>query len=131
MNPIQELKEKLAKHPELSFIATPTSITVEPPSASGFSVSFEASSDEYVVHFDGWHEHFDSAEAALECFSFAFSGECRIAITYRGRSPVKWVLEYLEDGQWRADSEVGLFFMPFWVRPRVVYKQNPSLLGAA
>jgi hypothetical protein len=131
MDPIQELKEKLAKHPELRFSATQTSVTVAAPSGAGFSVAFHASPHDYVVHFDGWHEHFDSADHALECFAFAYSGECRLAITYRGRIPVKWVLEYLEEGRWQVDSEVGHFFIPFWIRPRVVYKQNRNLLSAA
>jgi hypothetical protein len=131
MDPILELKEKLAKHPELSFSATQTSLSVDAPSADGFSVSFYASSQDYVVHFDGWHEHFDEAAKALECFAFAYSGECRLAVTYRGRMPVRWTLESLEGGRWRVDSEVGHFFVPFWIRPHVVHKQNPNLLSAA
>jgi hypothetical protein len=131
MDPIQELTEKLAKHPELSFSATRTSVRVAPPSSVGFSVSFHASSRGYVVYFDGWHEHFDSAAQALECFAFAYSGKCRLAVTYRGRIPVKWVLEYMEEGRWQVDSEVGHFLIPFWLRPQVVYKQNPNLLSAA
>jgi hypothetical protein len=129
MDPIEELKEKLVKHPELRFTATRTSVTVAAPS-DGFSVSFYAASPDYVVHFDGWHETFDSTDQALECFAFAFSGECRLAITYRGRTPVKWVLEHLKEGRWRVHSEVGQFFIPFWLRPHVVYKQNPNLLSA-
>jgi hypothetical protein len=131
MDLIEELKKKLAKHPELTFTATQTSVDVAAPSGGGFSVSLRAASQDYIVYFDGWHEHFDSADKALECFAFAYSGECRLAITYRGWIPVKWVLEYLEEGRWQADSEVGHFFIPFWIRPRVVYKQNPNLLSPA
>jgi hypothetical protein len=131
MDPISQLKEKLARHPELSFSATQTSLKVDAPTADGFSVSFHASAQQYVVSFDGWHEHFDEAAKALDCFAFAFSGECRLEVVYRGRTPVKWTLEYLEGDLWRADSEVGLFFFPFWIRPHVVYKQNPNLLRAA
>jgi hypothetical protein len=129
MDPIEELKKKLAKHPELMFTSTRTSVTVAAPSG-GFSVSFNASSKDCVVHFDGWHEHFSSTDKALECFAFAYSGECRLAITYRGRTPVRWVLEYLKEGRWQVDSEVGHFLIPFWLRPHVVYKQNPNLLSA-
>lgn len=128
MDPIEQLKEKLAKHPELRFTSTPTSVSVAAP-AGGFSVSFYATSQSYIVHFDGWHEEFSSTDQALECFAFAFSGECRLAITYRGQTPVKWVLEYLKEGRWQVDSEVGHFFAPFWLRPHVVYRQNPNLLN--
>lgn len=128
MDPIQQLKDKLAKHPQLVVKATATLVEVAAPSVNGFPVSFHASSKEYLVSFAGWHEHFDSAEKAVDCFAFAFSGQCRVAITYRGWMPVKWVMEYLQDGNWLADSEVGLFLVPFWLRPRVEYKQNPHLL---
>ena len=131
MDPIQEIKKRLAHHPELRFTATSTSITVAPSTPDGFAVSCHSSAREFVVNFDGWHEHFDSAQAALDCFAFAFSGKSRLAITYRGRTPVKWVLEHLEDGGWHADSEVGHFLIPFWFPPKVVYRQNPNVLRAA
>jgi len=103
---------------------------VAPTTPDGFAVSFHASSNEFVVHFDGWHEHFESAQPALDCFAFAFSGKARLAITYRGRTPVKWVLEHLDEDGWHADSEVWHFFVPFWFRPTIVYRQNPNVLRA-
>ena len=129
MNPIDELVQQLAKHPELTYKATATSVTIDAPTAEGFQVRLSASRHEYVVGFDGWHEHFTSAEEALNCVTFAYSGRCRVATTYRGRIPVKWVLEYLDGDLWVADSEVGHFFVPFWLRPRVMYRQNPKLLA--
>ena len=128
MNPIDELVRQLAKHPELKYKATATSVTIQAPTADGFQVHMSASRSEYVVGFDGWHEHFKSPEEALNCVTFAYSGRCRVATTYRGWIPVKWVLEHLEGDVWVADSEVGHFFVPFWFRPRVVYRQNPKLL---
>jgi hypothetical protein len=128
MDPIQEIKNRLADRPELRFTATDSSITVSAPTPDGFAVSFHRLSNEFVVHFDGWHEHFESARSALDCFAFGFSGKARVAVTYRGRIPVKWVLEHLDDDGWHADSEVGHFVVPFWSRPKVVYRQNPNLL---
>jgi hypothetical protein len=106
-------------------------VEIDAPSSDGFAVCLRAAPNDYVVHFEGWHEHFSSADEALECIAFAYSGKCRLAITYRGRTPVKWVLESLEDDNWVADSEVGHFLIPFWRRPRVVYRQNPKALEAA
>lgn len=131
MDPIQRLQERLARYPALRFRTTAVSVHVEAPHEDGFSVSFHSSSPGYVVSYDGWHERFDSADQALECFAFAYSGQCRLAITYRGRVAVKWVREHLSDGDWRADSEVGLLLVPFWLRPRVVHRQNPNLLADA
>lgn len=130
MDPILQLKDRLAKHPQLSVKATATVIEVAAPSDDdGFPVSFHASARDHVVSLGGWHEHFDSLENALDCFDFAFSGRCRVAITYRGWMPVKWVMECLREDQWAADSEVSYFFIPFWLRSRVEYKQNPNLLA--
>jgi hypothetical protein len=128
---IAGLGRTLALHPNLRVVETATTIEVPAPSEHGFSVSLHASAFSYTVHFEGWHEHFDSPEEALRCFAFAFSGRCRLAISYRGTTPVKWVLEQLRDGQWHAESETGLLLVPFWRRVRVEHRQNSSLaLGA-
>lgn len=129
MNPIDELVKRLAKHPDLRYTATATRVEIESPTSEGFAVCLHASGSEYVVSFDGWHEHFVSGEEALNCVAFAYSGRCRLAITYRGRVPVKWAMESAHDGQWTGDSEVGHFFVPFWSRRRVVYRHNPNLLA--
>ena len=131
MDPIQQLKQRLERHPELKFRITSNSVVVGSPSVNGFGVSFHASSLAYVVHFDGWHEHFVSADDALDCFAFAYSGRCRLAVTYRGRVPVKWVLEHFNGVEWLTESEVGHFFVPFWRKARVEYRQNPDVLRAA
>lgn len=131
MNPIDELVDRLAKHPELRFTATATAVEIESPTPEGFAVSLHVSESKYIVSFEGWHEHFESGEEALNCVVFAYSGCCRLAVTFRGRIPVKWAMESCDDGRWSADSEVGHFFVPFWSRPRVVHRQNPNLFAAA
>ena len=128
MDPIREIKDRLGDHPELRFTTTDSSVTVPAPTPNGFSVSFHQLSNEFIVHFDGWHEHFESAKPAFDCFLFGFSGKARVAVTYRGRTPVKWVLEHLDNDGWHVDSEVGHLFIPFWFRPKVVYRQNPKRL---
>ncbi len=130
MDPIQQLKERLSKHPELKFKATSNTVVVDAPSGTGFSVSFHVAGGEYVVHFDGWHECFGSVDDALNCFYFAYSGLCRLVVTYRGRLPVKWVLEHLNGVDWQAHSEVRHFLAPFWRRERVEYRQNPDVFQA-
>jgi hypothetical protein len=131
VDPISELSAKLIRHPELEFIKTSNSIEIRAPSTSGFSVRLYVQSSFYTVAFEGWHEDFDSPLDALDCVAFAFSGQSRLAVTYRGNRPVKWELEYLENGEWVVDSEVGLLSVPFWRLRRKVYLQNPDLLTAA
>jgi hypothetical protein len=131
VTPVEELVARLRKHSQLRFTSSSSSVEIEAPSTDGFPVSLHATSSDYVVHYDGWHEHFASGAAALDCVSFAYSGQCRLAVTYRGSFAVKWVLESRVDGAWRPDSEVGHFLVPFWLRPRVVHRQNPVLLAPA
>lgn len=99
MDTIEALKRCLANHPELRFRTTRTSVEIDAPSSDGFTVGLRETSNDYVIHFEGWHEHCRSGDEALACIAFAYSGECRLAITYRGRMPVKWVVESLEDGK--------------------------------
>jgi hypothetical protein len=67
----------------------------------------------------------------LNCVAFAFSGHARLAITYRGNTAVKWVLEHLVNGDWRPASETGNLLVPFWQEAHVVYRQNPTLINPA
>ncbi len=131
MDPIEMLQQKLARHPELRYESTDNSITVAPPSDEGFSVSFFATPIEYVVYFEGWHEHFETVEKALDCFSFAYSGQCRLRVVYRGSTAVRWELQSRDIDGWVSDTEVGLLLIPFWRRRRVVYLHNPNLLEPA
>ena len=131
MNPIEQIKAKLARHPELRFVETPSSIQVKAPSENGFNVTFDVEANSFTVHFDGWHEHFKTVEEALNCFAFAFSGQSRVAVTYRGTTAVRWTLETLREGQWLRDSETDLLFVPFWLPVRVVHRQNPTLIQPA
>ena len=131
MNPLVQVKERLLRHPELRFVETATSIDIQPPSADGFGVGIRVVPHGYIVSFEGWHEEYATAEEALNCVAFAFSGESRLAVTYRGPVPVKWSLERLHGGQWYLESETGLILQPFWLRRRVVYRKNPNLLDPA
>jgi hypothetical protein len=128
MDPITLIKEKLARHPELGYAATATSLVVEAPSAEGFKVSLQVFGNECIVHFDGWHEHFNSTEEALNCFAFGLSGRARLAITYRGTTPVKWVLEHRVGDEWVKESETGRILAASSEPTQLVYRRNPDLL---
>lgn len=125
------LEQRLRKHPELAYERTGSCVSVQAPSAQGFSVSFHAAPNEFTVHFEGWHEHFETAGEALECFAFAFSGQCRLWVVYYGSRPVRWALQCRKDGSWVSDSDVGCLLFPFWRRRRVEYLYNPRLLEPA
>ena len=122
---IDRIKQKLDAHPDLRYRTTANSVEVEAPSPGGFSVRLSTDSNEYTVHFDGWHEHFESEADALNCFAYGLSGQCRLAVLIRGHSEVRFTLEHLEDGAWKADSSTGLLLQPFWRESRIEYRHNP------
>jgi hypothetical protein len=130
MNPIEEIKTKLRKYPHVKYETAGSSITVLPTSDSGFTVGFEGSTGRYTVFFNGWHEEFNDAAEALDCFAFGLSDECRLKEYRRGRFPYRWVVESKQNGEWVADSETGLFLFPFWKRAEVVYLQNNLITSA-
>lgn len=131
MNLIDEIKSRLARYPELSYTATEKSIEVAPSLPTGFCVGLSIDSHEYTVSFDGWHGHFESAEEALQCFAMGvISGACRIAITYRGATPVRFALEVHEEEQWVCRSVTGLLLQPFWRPKRTCYLMNPARMAS-
>lgn len=124
MNTCEKIKAKLVGYPDVRFLEGPSAITVTPSDESGFRVAMLVRDDRFTVYFDGWHEEFESEEEALDCFAFGLSTSCRLAVVMRGSTPVKWIVEAVTDGIWRADSETGLLLQPFWRTARVVYRQN-------
>jgi len=130
MDAIDEIREKLAKYPSVRYTESPTSIEVHPGDESGFSVRLHIENGSFTVHFEGWHEHFDSKQEALNCFAFGLSQSCRLCVVYRGSTPTRWIVESHQNGAWVQDSETGLIFFPFWRAQRLVRKQN-RLLPAA
>jgi len=125
MSVVQTIADRLREHhPSLSTRVEGDTITVEPLDEEGFPVWLREEGDSFVVGFDGWHEHFDSEEDALNCFAFGLSGDCRVKVVYRGSFAHRWTVEFKTDGGWREDSTTGLLVYPFWRRPRAVYRTN-------
>jgi hypothetical protein len=130
MSAIERIIERLQRHPDLVYRVTGRTVTVDPPTAEGFAVSLTEGTDEWVVGFDGWHEHFTSEDEALNCFAFGLSDRCRLRVHRRGSFPYRWTVEERTDDGWREDSTTGLLFFPFWRRSRVEYRQNAVISGA-
>ncbi|HKR59369.1 MAG TPA: hypothetical protein VJS64_06510 [Pyrinomonadaceae bacterium] len=124
MNPIEEIKSRLRKYPDVKYESTASSITVLALSDTGFNVGFEGAAGRYTVFFNGWHEEFSDAGEALDCFAFGLSDECRLKEHRRGHFAYRWTVEAKQNGQWVPDSETGLFLFPFWKHSEVVYLQN-------
>lgn len=113
----------------MKYESSASSITVLPTSIAGFNVGLDVGPGRYTVSFNGWHEDFDDASEALDCFAFGLSAECRLKEYRRGNSAYRWAVESKQNGQWVADSETGLLLFPFWKRSEVVYLQNSLISG--
>ena len=100
-------------------------ITIEPNSRNGFSVWLIEKNPGFTVGFDGWHEEFEDEEDALNAFAFGLSDECRFKVVRRGNTDCAWTVMAKDDrGQWVDDSTTGMLLAPFWLRRKVVYRQN-------
>jgi hypothetical protein len=127
MDALAEIRTRLLKYPTIRAEEGANSITVLPMDSRGFPVSLHVSGKEFVVAFAGWHEHFSSAEDALNCFAFGLSEKCRLKVYKRGSFAYRWTVESQENGAWVRDSTTGLLFFPFWRRREVVHLQNRVL----
>src|SRR5688500_11109615 len=96
MSIIEDIKERLQKHPSVQYHADGDSIEVPASDANGFTVTLHVSGHEYIVAFDGWHEHFEEEAEAANCFIWGLSDECRLKVYSRGKFDYKWVVEYKE-----------------------------------
>ncbi|MEO9898431.1 MAG: hypothetical protein ABJF05_18820 [Paracoccaceae bacterium] len=89
-----------------------------------FDVSIHADGEEFQVGFDGWHEHFDVEEDALNCFAFGLSKDCRLNIIKRGNIECSWTAQALQDGTWIDNTTTGLILIPYWKPRKVEYRHN-------
>jgi hypothetical protein len=126
---LAKLRAGLQHVPQAVIDETATSITVEPAGPDGYAVSLEVSGGECVVSLEGWHERFADGDEAIAFFGLALSVDARLAITYRGETPVEWTFEVLEGENWRAVGTTSRKLAPFWRKKHVVHRRN-ALVGA-
>lgn len=128
MGVIEMIKTKLQNYPQAKYESNDHSVKVFPRNENGFTVSLFLNEGDYTVSFNGWHENFQTAEEALNCFAFGLSSDCRLKEYVRGGFAYKWHLEHKVDSIWVKESETGLFFFPFWRKLEIRYLQN-DLIG--
>lgn len=133
MNVIEEIRIRLQKYPETKYTIEGNKATIFPEKQNGFVVSIVDNGGSYTVNFDAWHEEYEDADQALNCFTFGLSDDCRLKVTYRGNSAHVWIVEELdEDGswypcEWIGCNETGLLAFPFWLKAKHAYLQNTLL----
>ncbi|MGR3563179.1 MAG: hypothetical protein ACU0FH_17935 [Heliomarina sp.] len=92
--------------------------------AESFDLSFHVFGSEFQVSFDGWHEHFQTEEEALNCFAFGLSQECRLNVIKRGAKECSWTAQAWQYDTWVDDTKTGLILIPFWRPKQIEYKHG-------
>jgi hypothetical protein len=113
---IARIEEKLREYPDVLYRKSDNRLEVPAQSPTGFCVWILDRPDKYTVGFEGWHEEFEDADEALDCFTFGLSNACLLRIFRRGETDYKWLVLQRENGEWVSDSETGLLLFPFWRR---------------
>ena len=127
MGLLDVVKAKLAAYPSITYEADDRSIAVPPASPEGFTVSLELEGPGCIVFYEGWHQHFESEEEALNCFGLGLTSACRLRVYRRGGRAYRWTMQYLKEGRWWFGGTVGLLFFPFWRRREVVVLRNDRI----
>ncbi|MES2571322.1 MAG: hypothetical protein V4710_14870 [Verrucomicrobiota bacterium] len=110
---ISRIKEKLRKYPHIAYTSADGVLEIPAQSPTGFRVSIYDHGGHFTVGFEGWHEEFTDAEAALECFAFGLSTSCRLRVFSCFGNDYKWQVLVQVEGEWVAESETGLLFPAF------------------
>ncbi len=124
MKTLAELKQRLEDHPDIRFESSDKQLTIYASGPGGFDISVIDEENQVTVYFEGWHQHFDTTEEALQCVGFGLSGESRIKVERRGSTAYRWTLEYRDGDDWKFDGLTSLVFYPFWKTGCVSYLQN-------
>ncbi len=125
MDLIKNIVGKLNKYPDLTPIIDSNAVSVAPSQPNGFSVSLEiCGNDEFIVYYDGWHDHFSDSNEAADCFVYGLIGECRLKVSMRGAQTYRWDLQTKQKDRWVTDSTTGLLLFAFWQKKSIQYLSN-------
>ena len=128
---LDRVESLLKRYPAVRYERSPDSIDVPPTAPDGFHVSISSTKDSAIVHYDGWHEHFDDLEHALKCFMSGLTDRVRLKVFHRGTYEHKWTAEVREEGRWESAGTVGLMIFPFWRRQESRVLQNRHVVPPA
>ncbi|MBS1715085.1 MAG: hypothetical protein JST30_12195 [Armatimonadetes bacterium] len=110
---IELVKSALKEYPEVQGeeVQGTFSVTAGP---GGFNVSIQESNGEQIVSAGFWHDHFDDAIAASDCFLWLLTPLTRVVEKRKRGRTVGARLERLENDEWvPMGSTSNLFQSPF------------------
>ena len=127
---VKEVVDLLQKYPQVKFERRgEDSVLVPPTSAEGFPVMIEQIWEgHYAVSYGGWQKDFSSLEEAVACFVMGLSNHCRLKVETKGKKPVRWTVEQLENAGWKEISSRGGSWAPLsFKEPVTSYLMNDLL----
>ena len=128
---VKEVLDLLKKYPQIKFERCDDSVLVPPASPEGFPVMIEQIWEgHYAVSFGGWQKDFSSLEEAVACFVMGLSNHCRLKVESKGKKPIRWTLEQLENADWKEISSRGSWSPNLFKQPVTSYLINDLLSTA-
>jgi len=128
---VKEVLDLLKKYPQIKFERCDDSVLVPPTSPEGFPVMIEQIWEgHYAVSFGGWQKDFSSLEEAVACFVMGLSNHCRLKVESKGKKPIRWTLEQLENADWKEISSRGSWSPNLFKQPVTSYLINDLLSTA-
>jgi hypothetical protein len=125
---LNEVIELLKKYPQVKFERRDDSVLVPPTSPDGFPVMIEQIWEgHYAVSYGGWQKDFSSLEEAVSCFVMGLSNHCRLKVESKGKKPVRWTVEQLENADWKEISSRGSWSAQIFKQPVTSYLINNLL----
>jgi hypothetical protein len=129
---LNEVLDLLKKYPQIKFERRDYSVLVPPAGPEGFPVLIEQIWEgHYAVSFGGWQQDFSNIEEAVACFVMGLSNHCRLKVESKGKKPVRWTLEQLENADWKEISSRGSWSPQIFKQPVTSYLINDLLRAAA
>jgi len=89
----------------------------------GLELTLEGISDKFQLVFWGneitllagaWHEHFERPCELQEFLEKLFVGSIQVVVKHRGKTPVAYQLQLVDNGTPKVLSQSGMIFSPFW-----------------
>jgi hypothetical protein len=128
---LNEVLDLLKKYPQIKFEGREDSVLVPPTSPEGYPVLIEQIWEgHWAVSFGGWQKDFSNIEEAVACFVMGLSNHCRLKVETKGKKPVRWTLEQLENADWKEISSRGSW-SPLSFKPPVTAYLINDLLSQA
>ena len=123
---IDQIKNTLNEN-KVSYSEKAGWLIVKPESPNGFEVGYAEDEHFAYVYCSGWHEEFEDAEEAKNCFLNALTDRVRIIVSVRGSYEYKWEYQALENETWKGFGATCLLLVPFWRKANECVKQNNLL----